>query len=168
MPSNGRSRKRSRRMRASKGSNAAGPFESRLARKRYLSGDRITEAAWRLFTTLVRFDAVYHGHLECNPRRMIDYPNLWGYARELYQIPGVSETVNLTQIKRHYYISPSHHQSQLNHTERACNRFHCAARTRTLRQNRRRPGIHGARLRSAGGSRDSIAIDGKIPPGRRP
>jgi putative glutathione S-transferase len=80
-------------------------LEARLARQRYLAGDRITEADWRLFTTLVRFDAVYVGHFKCNLRRLVDYPNLWAYARELYQIPGVSGTVNLDHIKRHYYTS---------------------------------------------------------------
>jgi putative glutathione S-transferase len=80
-------------------------LDERLGRKRYLVGDRITEADWRLFTTLVRFDAVYVGHFKCNLRRIADYPNLSGYLRELYQVPGVSETVNFTHIKRHYYES---------------------------------------------------------------
>jgi glutathionyl-hydroquinone reductase len=80
-------------------------LEQRLARMRYIAGARITEADWRLFTTLVRFDAVYHGHFKCNLRRIVDYPNLWNYLRELYQVPGVAETVNLAQIKRHYYSS---------------------------------------------------------------
>ncbi len=80
-------------------------LENRLARRRYLVGERITEADWRLFTTLVRFDAVYHGHFKCNLRRLVDYPNLWAYARELYQLPKVAETVDLVHIKRHYYLS---------------------------------------------------------------
>ena len=80
-------------------------LEARLSRNRYLVGERITEADWRLFTTLVRFDAVYHFHFKCNLRRLRDYPNLWGYARELYQWPSVAETVDLAQIKRHYYSS---------------------------------------------------------------
>jgi glutathionyl-hydroquinone reductase len=80
-------------------------LESRLGRMRYLAGSRITEADWRLFTTLVRFDAVYYGHFKCNLRRIVDYPNLWNYLRELYQVPGVAETVDLAQIKRHYYAS---------------------------------------------------------------
>jgi putative glutathione S-transferase len=80
-------------------------LEARLSRNRYLAGERVTEADWRLFTTLVRFDAVYHFHFKCNLRRVRDYPNLWGYARELYQWPGVAETVDLAQIKRHYYAS---------------------------------------------------------------
>ncbi|MGH8011210.1 MAG: glutathione S-transferase family protein [Candidatus Binataceae bacterium] len=80
-------------------------LETRLAHVRYLAGDRYTLADWRLFTTLVRFDAVYYGHFKCNLRRIIDYPNLWGYARDLYQTSGVAGTVNLTQIKRHYYMS---------------------------------------------------------------
>jgi putative glutathione S-transferase len=79
--------------------------EERLGRKRYLVGDRITEADWRLFTTLVRFDAVYVGHFKCNRNRIADFPNLSGYLRELYQLPGVCETVNLTHIKEHYYRS---------------------------------------------------------------
>jgi putative glutathione S-transferase len=87
-------------------------LEERLARERYLCGARLTEADWRLFTTLVRFDPVYVGHFKCNVKRLIDYPNLWGFARELYQYPGVSGTVNFTHIKRHYYQS----HSQINPT----------------------------------------------------
>ncbi|MDR3497638.1 MAG: glutathione S-transferase family protein [Parvibaculum sp.] len=79
--------------------------EELLSRRRYLAGDCITEADWRLFTTLVRFDAVYHGHFKCNLRRIADYPNIWNYTRELYQVPGVARTVNLDHIKRHYYGS---------------------------------------------------------------
>ncbi len=80
-------------------------LEQRLATQRYLLGNRITEADWRLFTTLIRFDPVYHGHFKCNLRRIEDYPNLWGYVRELYQWPGVATTVNLQHIKDHYYRS---------------------------------------------------------------
>ncbi|QKT02940.1 glutathione S-transferase family protein [Ectothiorhodospiraceae bacterium 2226] len=80
-------------------------LEERLAHQRYLVGPRLTEADWRLFTTLVRFDSVYVGHFKCNRRRLVDYPNLWAYTRELYQIPGVAVTVNLDHIKRHYYQS---------------------------------------------------------------
>jgi len=80
-------------------------LEERLARNRYLMGDRITEADWRLVTTLFRFDPVYHLHFKCNRRRVIDYPNLWAYARELYQVPGVSGTVNFDHIVRHYHYS---------------------------------------------------------------
>ena len=80
-------------------------LEARLGRQRYLLGGRLTEADWRLFTTLLRFDPVYHGHFKCNRRRLADYPNLWGHTRELYQVPGVAETVNLHHIKQHYYGS---------------------------------------------------------------
>lgn len=80
-------------------------IEARLENNRYLTGDTITEADWRLFTTLVRFDPVYVGHFKCNIRRIMDYPNLWGYTRDLYQVPGVAETVNLDHIKAHYYGS---------------------------------------------------------------
>jgi len=80
-------------------------LEARLSDNRYLMGDQITEADWRLFTTLVRFDPVYHLHFKCNRKRIIDYPNLWGYTRELYQVPGVAETVNLHHIVRHYHYS---------------------------------------------------------------
>ena len=80
-------------------------LEQRLSRQRYLLGDRITEADWRLFTTLIRFDSVYHGHFKCNLRRLVDYPNLWSYTRELYQWPGVADTVNMEHIKEHYYRS---------------------------------------------------------------
>lgn len=76
-----------------------------LSHRRYLLGGRITEADWRLFTTLLRFDAAYHGHFKCNIRRLVDYANLWPYARELYQWPGVAETVNFAHIKNHYYRS---------------------------------------------------------------
>ena len=79
--------------------------EQRLAATRYLVGNALTEADWRLFTTLVRFDAVYVGHFKCNLRRIADYPNLSNYLRDLYQVPGVAETVDLTHIKRHYYGS---------------------------------------------------------------
>ena len=80
-------------------------LEQRLSERRYLLGDRLTEADWRLFTTLLRFDPVYVGHFKCNLRRLVDYPNLWAYTRDLYQVPGVAETVNLEHIKRHYYGS---------------------------------------------------------------
>jgi putative glutathione S-transferase len=80
-------------------------IDSRLATRRYLLGDPITEADWRLFTTLVRFDAVYVGHFKCNKQRIADYPNLSGYLRDLYQIPGVADTVNMNHIKNHYYQS---------------------------------------------------------------
>ena len=80
-------------------------LEELLASQRYLAGNRITEADWRLFTTLVRFDPVYVGHFKCNLRRLVDYPNLWAYTRELYQIPGVAETVDFHHIKHHYYGS---------------------------------------------------------------
>jgi putative glutathione S-transferase len=80
-------------------------LEERLAARRYLCGERLTEADWRLFTTLARFDAVYVGHFKCNLRRLVDYPNLWAYARELYQHPGVAATTDFTHIKRHYYQS---------------------------------------------------------------
>ncbi len=79
--------------------------EERLGRQRHVAGTQITEADWRLFTTLVRFDAVYVGHFKCNLRRIVDYPNLWGYVRELYQVPGVAETVHFDHIKAHYYGS---------------------------------------------------------------
>jgi putative glutathione S-transferase len=80
-------------------------LDERLGKSRYLMGDRVTEADWRLFTTLVRFDAVYVGHFKCNIRRIEDYSNLPGYLRDLYQTPGVKETVNLHHIKDHYYRS---------------------------------------------------------------
>ncbi|WP_201619744.1 glutathione S-transferase family protein [Psychrobacter maritimus] len=80
-------------------------LEARLVDQRYLLGDTITEADWRLFTTLVRFDAVYVGHFKCNIRRIVDYPNLWGYLRDLYQVPGIAETVSIEHIKAHYYTS---------------------------------------------------------------
>ena len=79
--------------------------EQRLSVNRYLLGEKLTEADWRLFPTLVRFDAVYYGHFKCNQRRISDYPNLGGYLRELYQWPGIAETVFMAHIKRHYYWS---------------------------------------------------------------
>ncbi len=89
-------------------------LEERLSRQRYLVGDRITEADWRLFTTLVRFDSVYMGHFKCNRNRILDMPNLWGYARELYQWPGVAGTVDMDHIKRHYYMThPSLNPSRI-------------------------------------------------------
>jgi len=80
-------------------------LEQRLSKRRYLFANRIVEADWRLFCTLVRFDPVYHGHFKCNLRRIIDYPNLQGYLMDLYQQPGIAETVNLDHIKRHYYMT---------------------------------------------------------------
>jgi glutathionyl-hydroquinone reductase len=80
-------------------------LERRLRARRYLAGDVITEADWRLFPTLVRFDPVYHTHFRCNGRLLTQYPSLWAYARELYQQPGIAETVELDQIKRHYYTT---------------------------------------------------------------
>lgn len=82
-------------------------LEARLADRRYLFGGRPVETDWRLFVTLVRFDAVYHGHFKCNLRRIADYPNLSGYLRDLYQYDGVAETVNFDHIKRHYYVTHS-------------------------------------------------------------
>jgi putative glutathione S-transferase len=83
-------------------------LEIRLSQQRYLVGKQITEADWRLFTTLIRFDAVYYNHFKTNRQRLIDYPNLWAYTCELYQVTGVSETVNMDHIKYHYFAS---HQS---------------------------------------------------------
>ncbi len=87
-------------------------LEKRLSRQRYLAGRQITEADWRLFTTLIRFDSVYYSHFKCNLRRVADYPNLWNYLRDLYSVPGIAETVSIDQIKRHYYGS----QRQVNPT----------------------------------------------------
>lgn len=80
-------------------------LEAHLAENRYLAGACVTEADWRLLPTLLRFDAVYHGHFKCNRRRLVDYPNLWGYTRELYQWPGVAGTVHMDHIIRHYHFS---------------------------------------------------------------
>jgi glutathionyl-hydroquinone reductase len=80
-------------------------LESRLSSARYLVGNRLTEADIRLFTTLVRFDSIYYGHFKCNLRRLVDYPNLWAYTRDLFQTARIGETVNLVHAKRHYYES---------------------------------------------------------------
>ena len=85
--------------------NTLDELEDRLSKQRYLVGNQITEADWRLFTTLVRFDAVYYNHFKTNKKRLIEYPNLWAYTRELYQVPGVAETVNMDHIKYHYFAS---------------------------------------------------------------
>ena len=87
-------------------------IEERMSRQRFLTGRHLTEADWRLFTTLVRFDTVYYSHFKCNLWRIADYPNLWNYTRDLYQVPGVAETVSIDHIKRHYYGS----QRQVNPT----------------------------------------------------
>ena len=87
-------------------------IEQILSRQRYVAGNAVTEADWRLFCTLIRFDAVYYSHFKCNWRHIYEYPNLSHYVRDLYQVPGVAETVNLEQIKRHYYGS----QRQVNPT----------------------------------------------------
>jgi putative glutathione S-transferase len=83
-------------------------WEKVLGKQRYLCGNDLTEADICMFTTLIRFDAVYHGHFKCNLRRIIDYPNLWNYLKDIYQYPGIAETCNLDHIKRHYYVSHSH------------------------------------------------------------
>ncbi|MDC7807189.1 glutathione S-transferase family protein [Luteimonas sp BLCC-B24] len=83
-------------------------LEARLSAHEYLVGDTLTEADWRLFTTLLRFDAVYHGHFKCNRRRIVDYPALWAYTRRLYAHPAVAPTVDMDHIKRHYYQSHRH------------------------------------------------------------
>jgi putative glutathione S-transferase len=80
-------------------------IEQHLSKRRYLAGSRLTEADIRLFTTLIRFDPVYHTHFKCNLRRVIDYPNLWGFVRDIYQLPGIASTVHIDFIKRHYYGS---------------------------------------------------------------
>jgi glutathionyl-hydroquinone reductase len=80
-------------------------LEERLSKSRYLFGNRVVEADWRLFCTLIRFDVVYHGHFKCNLRRVIDYRNLQGYLLDLYQQPGITDTVNFDHIKRHYYMT---------------------------------------------------------------
>lgn len=80
-------------------------LEARLEKQRYLFGEKYVETDWRLFCTLVRFDAVYHGHFKCNLRRIVDYPNLQGYLMDLYQQPGIADTVNFDHIKRHYYVT---------------------------------------------------------------
>jgi putative glutathione S-transferase len=80
-------------------------LEERLASSRYLLGGTPTEPDWRLFPTLLRFDSVYYSHFKCNRRRIVDYPNLWGYTRDLYQLPRIVETVSMEQIKRHYYTT---------------------------------------------------------------
>jgi putative glutathione S-transferase len=92
---------------------ALGWLEELLGERRYLAGDRITEADWRLFTTLARFDAIYYLHFRCNGRLIADQPNLWGYARELFQQPGIAETFSLAEAKEHYYtthdeLNPKH------------------------------------------------------------
>src|SRR5262249_35758104 len=80
-------------------------LEARLSGSRFLAGDRLTEADIRLFTTLVRFDAVYHGHFKCNLRRIADYPALWRFTRGIYHLRNIAQTVNLDHIRRHYYES---------------------------------------------------------------
>ena len=76
-----------------------------LAEHRYLTGDRVTEADWRAWVTLVRFDPVYHTHFRLNGRRIMDQPNLWGFTRELYQLPGIAQTTSIDEIKTHYYTT---------------------------------------------------------------
>lgn len=114
-------------------------LESRLSTHRYLAGDVITEADWRLFTTLIRFDAVYYAHFKCNLQRIEDYPNLSHYLRELYQVPGIKETVNFKHIKQHYFyshetINPSRIVPKGPHLdfERAHNRHHIKAQLREV------------------------------------
>ena len=122
-------------------------LEALLGAQRYLAGDRITEADWRLFTTLVRFDPVYVGHFKCNLRRLVDYPNLWAYARELYQVPGVAGTVDFHHIKQHYYGSMETGESDRHRADRAGDRLERAARqglSRATSQSRRFHGKNAA------------------------
>ena len=79
-------------------------LEERLTDRRYLMGDQLTEADVRLFTTLARFDAVYHGHFKCNRNKLTEMPALWGYARDLFQTPGFGDNTDIEQIKQHYYV----------------------------------------------------------------
>jgi glutathionyl-hydroquinone reductase len=80
-------------------------MEDRLSRVRYLLGNKITASDWRVFPTLCRFDAVYHAHFKCSKKRLIDYPNLWDFTRDLYQIPGVADTFDMDHARKHYYLS---------------------------------------------------------------
>ena len=84
---------------------ALGQLEERLASRTYLVGEQLTEADWRLFTTLVRFDYVYYGAFRCNKRRIVDYPNLWRFVSHLYKMPGIADTIDVWSIKAHYYAS---------------------------------------------------------------
>ena len=88
-------------------------LDLRLIENRYLLGDTITEADWRLFPTLIRFDLAYYGNFKCNLRRIQDYPNLWGYTRELYQMPGIADTIDLEQMKAGYYTIPAVNPTQI-------------------------------------------------------
>ena len=105
-------------------------LEARLATRRYLLGDRITEPDWRLFVTLVRFDAVYVGHFKCNRQRIADYPALSNYLRDLYQIPGIATTVSLAQIKAHLLPQPPEPESERRGAEGAAARLRRDARPR--------------------------------------
>ncbi|MDZ7643434.1 MAG: glutathione S-transferase family protein [Woeseiaceae bacterium] len=105
-------------------------LDARVSGQRYLTGDTITEADWRLFTTLVRFDAAYVGHFKCNRHRLVDFPHLWPYTRDLYQQPGIADTVNLHHIRHHYYCShPTVNPSGIVPVESG-DRFRQAARAR--------------------------------------
>ena len=127
-------RRRPTRKRSATCSRRSTSLERRLSRQRYVAGARMTEADWRLFTTLIRFDAVYYSHFKCNLRRIGDYANLSNYLRDLYQVPGIDETVSIDHIKRHYYMS----QRKVNPTGIVPLGpeldFHGAARPRPIRQ----------------------------------
>ena len=101
-----------------------------MSSRRYLVGDHITEADVRLFTTLVRFDAVYHGHFKCNRIKLIEMPALWGYARDLFQTPGFGDTVDFGQIKSHYYVVHTRHQPDRHRAQGPRPRLAHPARTR--------------------------------------
>ena len=94
-------------------------LEQRLTDRRYLFGSQPVETDWRLFVTLIRFDAVYHGHFKCNIRRIVDYRNLFGFLCDLYQTEGIAETVNFDHIKRHYYVTHDDIQSHQNRPSRS-------------------------------------------------
>ena len=140
-------------------------LEERLSRQRYLVGKQTTEADWRLFTTLVRFDAVYYGHFKCNLRRIADYPNLSNYLRDLYQVPGIAETVSLDHIKRHYYGS----QRQVNPTgivPIGRSLISIAARPRRFSKEKRAIHQKAAAALPASTSVMRARVEGVVPSGR--
>ncbi len=106
-------------------------LERRLSRQRYVAGARLTEADWRLFPTLIRFDAVYYSHFKCNLRRIVDYPNLWNYLRDLYQVPGVAETVEHDAHQAALLRQPAAREPDRHRAARAGARLHRRRTTAT-------------------------------------
>ena len=150
-PASRRARRLTRR-RSARSSIRSTSSTQRLDEQRFLLGDRLTEADWRLFTTLVRFDAIYYGHFKCNRRRIAEYPNLSGYLRDLFQMPGVKDTVDYRARQAALLLQPRPHQSDAHRAARAAPDHRCPPRPRPLPWHRHAAALMRAYQSAAGAS----------------